>query len=246
MAAFVLVHGAWHGGWCWRQTAQALEALEHAVHTPTLTGLGERSHLLSPDITPDTHVQDIVNTLVWRDLRDVILVGHSYGGIVITGVASAAPERLTALVYLDAFAPDVSGEALFAKANPARMAAFQAQIDAGAVGLAPDGAVETWTDDPELKAWILEKCTPHPRGAFLYGVTLTGREAEVPHRHYIVAARNTASPFQIEYARLRHRAGWTSEEIPTWHDAMVEAPGELAARLHAYATPLTDQDRETA
>lgn len=242
MAVFVFVHGAWHGGWCWKETAAALRAEGHEVHTPTLTGLGERSHLLHAGITPDTHVQDIVNTLQWRDLTGVILVGHSYGGIVITGVASQVPEKLSALVYLDAFAPEESGTPIFAKANPARMAAFMKQIEAGAIGLEPDEAAKTWVEDTETLKLLLSKCTPHPKGCFEYGVTLTGREHEVRHRHYIVAAQNTQSPFQAEYARVRDRPGWTSEEISTWHDAMIEAPNELAAILSTYAQRIGLQD----
>ena len=238
MATFVLVHGAWHGGWCWARTAAALRGLGHDVHSPTLTGVGERSHLLSAEITPDTHVQDIVSVLRWRELSDVVLVGHSYGGIVTSGVAGQVPERLRALVYLDAFVAEVSGEALFAKADPARMAAFQEQIDAGAIGLAPDAASDNWTDDPALKAWVMSLCTPHPKGCFEQGVTLTGREAEVPHRHYIIAERNQPSAFWVEYDRVRGRDTWTTESIATLHDAMVEAPQELAQRLDRYAASI--------
>lgn len=235
MANFVMVHGAWHGGWCWAKTAGALRGMGHEVHSPTLTGLGERSHLLTSEITADSHVTDIVNVLKWRDLEEVILVGHSYGGLVVTGVAGQMPERLLALVYLDAFVPEASGEAIFAKANPARMAAFQQQIDAGAIGLDVDAAVDSWTDDPKTKAWLLDRCTPQPKGTFEHGVTLSGREAEVKNRHFIVAARNRPSPFWAEYERVRVGGNWTSEEIPTLHDAMVEAPVDLAERLSAYA-----------
>jgi len=199
MATFVLVHGAWHGGWCWAKTTAALRALGHEVHAPTLTGLGERSHLLDDTITSDSHVTDIVK------------------------------------VYLDAFVPEASNEAIFAKANPARMAAFQKQIDAGAIGLEPDGAIDSWTDDPAVKAWLMRMCTPHPKGTFQTGVTLTGREAEVRRRHFILAERNKPSPFWAEYERVRSREGWSSETMPTLHDAMIEAPDNLAQRLHSFA-----------
>ena len=235
MATFVLVHGAWHGGWCWAKTTAALRALGHEVHAPTLTGLGERSHLLDDTITSDSHVTDIVNVLKWRALSDVVLVGHSYGGTIITGVAGHMPEAVSALVYLDAFVPEASNEAIFAKANPARMAAFQKQIDAGAIGLEPDGAIDSWTDDPAVKAWLIQMCTPHPKGTFQTGVTLTGREAEVRRRHFILAERNKPSPFWAEYERVRSREGWSSETMPTLHDAMIEAPDNLAQRLHSFA-----------
>src|SRR5437660_801825 len=105
MATFVLVHGAWHGGWCWRKLMPLLRSAGHAVWTPTLTGLGERAHLGNPDVGLSTHVQDVVNVLEYEDLSNVVLVGHSYGGMVITGVAHQMPGRLAHLVYLDAFVP---------------------------------------------------------------------------------------------------------------------------------------------
>ena len=239
MAVFVLVHGAWHGGWCWSKAADALRQLGHEAHTPTLTGLGERSHLLTADIDADTHVLDIVNVLKWRELNEVFLVGHSYGGTVITGVSGQLPEQLTALVYLDAFVPEVSNEAIFAKANPERMKQFQRQIEAGAIALEPDNAVDSWTKDPATKAWLLAQCTAHPKGTLQKGVTLTGRESKVRHRHYIIAENNKPSPFWAEYERIKHQGGWTSEAIATMHDIMVEAPDELAKRLDAYANSLT-------
>src|SRR5688572_12471656 len=111
MATFVLVHGGWDGGWAWRSVAKDLQAAGHEVFTPTLTGSGERVHLASPEIGLDTHIQDIVNVLRFENLSDVLLVGHSYGGMVITGVAEQMPERIDQLIYLDAFAPR-DGESL--------------------------------------------------------------------------------------------------------------------------------------
>lgn len=241
MAIFVLVHGAWHGGWCWTPLKQKLSALGHEVYAPTLTGLGERAHLLSADITADTHVMDIVNTLRWRDLRDVILVGHSYGGLIITGVADRCADRIRASVYFDAFVPEQSEQAIFQNANPERMTAFQRQIDAGAIGLDPDGVSITWAEDPDLRAYILSKCTPHPKGTFAKGVTLSGRQNEVPHKHYIIAAKNAQSPFQREYQRLKTRADWTHDKLNTWHDGMLEAPAQMAQMLDRYARNLLDK-----
>jgi pimeloyl-ACP methyl ester carboxylesterase len=103
MATFVLVHGAWHGSWCWKRVRKTLQAEGHDVFTPTLTGIAERSHLISPQVTLDTHIADVVNLIRWEELTDVVLCGHSYGGCVITGAADRVAERLKALVYLDAF-----------------------------------------------------------------------------------------------------------------------------------------------
>ena len=111
MATFVLVHGAWHGSWCWKRVRKALQAQGHDVFTPTLTGVGERSHLLSPQVNLETHILDVENLLRWEDLSDVILCGHSYGGCVVGGVADRVPERIRSLVYLDAFVLE-SGESL--------------------------------------------------------------------------------------------------------------------------------------
>jgi pimeloyl-ACP methyl ester carboxylesterase len=117
MANFVLVHGAWIGGWCWRPNAQALRKAGHEVFTPTLTGLGERSHLMNPSINLDTHVADIVNVIKHEELSDIVLVGHSYGGMVVTGVADTLADKIRSLVYLDAFVPE-SGQALVDLAPP--------------------------------------------------------------------------------------------------------------------------------
>jgi pimeloyl-ACP methyl ester carboxylesterase len=101
----VLVHGAWHGGWCYGRVADLLRAAGHRVYTPTLTGLGERSHLLTPSVDLSTHIADIINMIRWEDIRQIVLVGHSYGGMVVTGAADAMTDRVSALVYLDAFLP---------------------------------------------------------------------------------------------------------------------------------------------
>lgn len=103
MSAFVLVHGAWHGGWCWKRVRSALAAQGHQVFTPTLTGLAERSHLLTRHVNLETHIQDVVNLIRWEELSDVVLCGHSYGGCVVSGVADRMPASIRSLVYLDAF-----------------------------------------------------------------------------------------------------------------------------------------------
>src|SRR5205809_2952479 len=111
MTSFVLIHGAWHGSWCWKRVRRLLQAQGHDVFTPTLTGVGERSHLLSRDVNLETHILDIVNLIRWEELSDIVLCGHSYGGCVISGVADRIPDRIRALVYLDAFVPE-NGENL--------------------------------------------------------------------------------------------------------------------------------------
>src|ERR1700742_4412071 len=105
-ATFVLVHGAWHGAWCWRRVADRLARSQSRVFTPTLTGLGERSHLLRNDVNLSTHIVDVLNLIDWEDLSDVILCGHSYGGFVVSGVAELAQARIKSIVFLDAFVPE--------------------------------------------------------------------------------------------------------------------------------------------
>jgi pimeloyl-ACP methyl ester carboxylesterase len=112
MVTFVLVHGSWHGGWCWRKVIPLFRAAGHAVYTPTLTGLGARAHLLTGGVDLTTHIQDIVSLLFYEDLAEVVLVGHSYAGVVISGVAARTPERLASLIYLDAYLP-MEGRSLF-------------------------------------------------------------------------------------------------------------------------------------
>ena len=126
MTTYVLVHGAWHGGWCWRKVRAALEATSADVHTPTLTGLGERAHLASRDISLDTHVSDVLGVLETEDLSEVVLVGHSYGGIVVTAVADRAADRVARLVYLDAVVPR-DGQCLYDRAPPQLRAHFEEQ-----------------------------------------------------------------------------------------------------------------------
>src|SRR5262245_45883722 len=114
---FVLVHGAWHGGWCWRRVADLLTAAGHKVFTPTLTGLGERAHLINAEVDLSTHITDVVNVLKWERLRNVVLCGHSYGGFVISGVAEQMQDAIASIVFVDAFVPD-GGEALATIAAP--------------------------------------------------------------------------------------------------------------------------------
>ncbi|MEM7240908.1 MAG: alpha/beta fold hydrolase [Pseudomonadota bacterium] len=235
MTVFVLVHGAWHGGWCWAALERELQAIGHQSFAPTLMGLGEKSHMLRADITPDDHVLDIVNFIKWRELKDVVLVGHSYGGTVITGVAGQIPSQISGMVYLDAFVPEESGVSLFGRANPNRMAKFQEQIDAGAIAIEPD-LFDAWTDDPKVKDWLHQQCTPHPVGCFQNGVTLTGRETEIAHKFYILAARNKPSAFGAEYEKVDGRADWKATKIQTKHNAMIEDPRGLATILNRYVS----------
>lgn len=229
MAAFVLIHGGWHGGWCWDEVADRLRNGGHRAFAPTLTGLGERSHLIDCVTGPDTHVKDVENLIRWRNLDDVVLVGHSYGGMVITGVASAVPERIGRLVYLDAFVPTVGGVAANVLSTPGRAAEIaSARRSDGHID--PTG-FHRWVSDPEKIEWLKSRCTPHPATCFGNGVTLSGREAEVPRKDYILCERHEPSPFRQFHELYADRPGWRSFTLPCLHDAMIEMPDELTEIL---------------
>jgi len=242
MSCFVMVHGGWHGGWCWTPVARFLRAMGHEVHAPSLTGLGDRRHLASPEINPDTHVLDITTLIDSHELHDVVLVGHSYAGLVIAGVAGRMPERMVGLVYLDAVIPLANGISPMERRCPERLAAFRAQMTDGRYLVDPD-QTHSWSDDPVTRDWSEARCTGQPIRCLTEGVTLTGREHEVERSHYILATRNNPSLFWEEYDWACGRAGWSVDCIPTRHDAMVEAPDDLAMRLHGFAVSADAADR---
>ena len=225
MADIVLVHGGWHGGWVWRDVLPRLEAAGHRVIAPTMTGLGERRHLASEDVTPDVHVADIVNAIRWADMTDVVLVGHSYAGYIITAVAGQMPERIASLVYLDAFVPETSGECVFSAWPPERIEAIKASLKGGF--LVPPSGIENWSADPETRAWLTRMATPHPIRCFTEGPALTGREREVKRRLYLWCAELDPSPFRPFYDKFRKDPDWRVAKLDCLHDAMLEVPDEL-------------------
>lgn len=230
---FVLVHGGWHGGWAWQKLAPLLtQATGRAVLTPTMTGLGDRHHLTHPGITPDLHVEDIVRTIEVAEAQDIILVGHSYGGFIITGVAGRMPERVRALVYLDAFVPDASGQSAFGIGSPERAA--EVRRAAGDGFLVPPIGFERWSDNPENLALLRRRCVPHPLRCFGEGPTLTGREAEVTRRLYLWCRRHDPSPFGPFYRRCAADPTWDTAQIDALHDAMLDAPQAVADAITSF------------
>ena len=231
---FVLVHGAWHGGWCWKKLTPLLRAAGHEVYTPTLSGLGERAHLLSPQIGLATHIADIVALLEYEDLHNVILVGHSYGSMVIAGVAERAVSRLTHLVYLDAFVSQ-DGQSLFDtrpdKGAPVRERAEKAgdgwQLPAG-------GSTFGVTDETDVQ-WLAARLTPQPLKCFTEPLRLTNPAALALPRTYILCRQGEASIFDA-HAERAQRAGWHCHELRTGHDAMITVPEELANLLLTIAS----------
>jgi len=226
---FVLVHGAWHGGWCWRRVVDLLAAKGHKVYAPTLTGLADRSHLMSRDIGLATHIADVVNLIKWERLEDVVLVGHSYGGFVISGAAEEAASAIAAIVFLDAFVPE-SGNRLVDVTAPATREAIMAAVANDDVAVAPRPAAFFRVNEND-RAWVDALCTPQPLATLIDKVTLTGARERVPRKAYIRAADYPNPAFDAAFARLKSDPAWRAYEVPCGHDVMVDMPERLAEIL---------------
>jgi pimeloyl-ACP methyl ester carboxylesterase len=240
MATFVLVHGAWHGGWCYRGVAARLRAAGHEVYTPTLTGLGERAHLMNRTIDLDTHVNDVIGVIRWEELGDAVLCGHSYGGMVITGVADKVPEKIRSLVYLDAFVP-ADGQSAMDLVSPETRSAFREDAKHNGEGylLAPIPAA-AFNVNPKDAAWVDRMCVKHPLACFERKIALGGGSGKIGRRTYILAEGWTLSPelggvtpFVEVAERLKQDKAWRVVSVPCGHDVMVDMPGELAELLVA-------------
>lgn len=232
---FVLVHGVWHGGWCWSRVARILRARGHRVTAPTQTGLGERAHLLSPDITIGTFVEDIVQHLHFEDLHQVVLVGHSFGGIPVTGAADKVPERIAKLVYLDAIMLD-SGETWLdlLPGEIARDRSALAQTSSGGLSLPPAAPDSFGLSDPADAAFVASRLTPHPFKTFTTALDLKNPIGNNLPAAYIECTDPPYRPAAIALQRAR-KLGWPVEQIATGHDAMVSAPEALADLLEKLA-----------
>ena len=238
MATYVLVHGGGHGGWCYDKVAPLLRAEGHEVHAPSLTGLGDRAHLLSADVDLDLHVDDVVRLLEDEDLRDVILVGHSYGGMVITGAADRANDRVGKLVYLDAANP-TNGQSLVDVAGPVINAVRPMGEVVDGVELVllpgPDAGLLYGVTDPDDLAWMADRLTPHPWQCFEQPLVLTNEDAlwAIPQFHIVCSSTVPTRDPEL-MARARAEGRWW--EIDTGHDLMITEP-------HATADALLDVAR---
>ena len=239
MGTVVLVHGSHHGGWCWRRVAPLLRAAGHEVFAPTLTGLGERVHLATPEVGLSTHITDVVNVLEFEDLRGVVLVGHSSGGRVLPGVADRVPERIARLVYLDAALLE-DGECGLDGYEPASRAAMEARVRAGDGWRQPVSENRYGIDDEDDWVWVRSKLVPQPFKALTEPIRLTNRAAAALPAVYVLCTADkppgspAAAAFAPTVARARAR-GWPVRELPTGHDAMVTLPRELADLLLEFA-----------
>ena len=227
---FVLIHGAWHGGWCWERVAQRLAAQGHAVHAPTLAGVAERAHLADEhEITLESQTAEVVAHIRDHDLRDIVLVGHSYGGFVVSGVAEQVADRIRAIVLLDAFVPD-DGKALVDYTAPAASAAMRDLFASGA-RVAPPIPPAVFRVNEADRAWVEAMCTPHPIRCFVDPVRLTGARERIARKVYIRATDYPSAPFDAAKARLSADPSWIIHGIASGHDVMVDKPDELAEAL---------------
>jgi pimeloyl-ACP methyl ester carboxylesterase len=226
MSTFVLVHGAWHGGWCWDRVAPLLRGAGHEVHAPTLTGLSERAHLLTPLVGLETHVEDVVRLIDVLDLRDVVLVGHSYAGQVVTAVADRRPAAVARRVCLDAFVGS-DGEAardLLPESVEHHWAESAAEQGFGWLVPVRKLSVLGVTEQADVD-WLLPKLTPHPWKTYTDPLRLTGAVDEVSAA--FVECVSWMRVFRAQADRARER-GWPVHELDTGHEAMVTAPKALA------------------
>jgi pimeloyl-ACP methyl ester carboxylesterase len=232
MTNFVLVHGAWHGGWCWTRVSRLLRRAGHDVFTPTLTGLGERAHLASADINLDTHIADILGVLESEELDDVVLCGHSYGGMVISGVAERAGGRIDTLAYLDAHVPE-DGQSVLQLLGAARAEAIRAQASRTGDGwrIDPVSAEAFQVGEADDVKWVDRQCTAQPIATFGQPIALTGAIGRVRRRVYIRADNDRVTAFAHCAEHAGHAPDWDYHEVAAGHDVMIDAPEALAGIL---------------
>lgn len=234
MATFVVCHGAWSAAWAWKKVRPLLRAAGHEIFTPTYTGLGERAHQVNRSINLDTHIADVLAVLDCEDLRHVALVGHSYGGMVATGVADRAADRIAKLIYIDAFVPE-TGNSLFdllpASARTSRQEGALAQGDGW---LLPPNPTPPDTS-PEDVAWITPRRRWQPMATFTQAIRLTGSSAHLP-RTYVYCTRTAPDDTFGQFAR-RFKADptWKVHDIDASHSPNVTAPEALTRLLDQIA-----------
>jgi pimeloyl-ACP methyl ester carboxylesterase len=227
-ATFLVCHGAWSAGWAWKKMHPLMAARGHRLVTPSYTGLGERAHLSNPSGDLETHIQDILNVIKYEDLRDIVLIGHSYGGMVATGVADRARDRILQLIYLDAFVPN-DGQSLLDLNEPARQPRREL-AKAGDGWRVPPNPPPSDTSAADIE-WLMERRVDMPIKCFETPLRLRGGKLTLP-RSYIYATRITpADTFGPFARRAKSEQGWNYHEIDASHSPNVTAPETLMALL---------------
>jgi pimeloyl-ACP methyl ester carboxylesterase len=233
---YVLVHGAWHGGWCWGKVAERLRAAGHRVFTPTLTGLGDRAHLIAPHVGLATYAEDVISTLEMEDLSDVVLVGHSFGGAVISGVADARADRVRRLVFLDSFLLQ-SGQSPFSQLPPEMIEARKAGAikTSGPFGetlaMPPPPPSVFGITDAEDAAWVASRLKPHPIKSYEDTLELKRPLGAGRPTTYIACTNPTYQVIAPTRQWVKAQPDWIYWELETGHDAMILAPDALTEML---------------
>jgi pimeloyl-ACP methyl ester carboxylesterase len=229
---YVLVHGAYGGGWIWRDVANGLRRMGHTVITPTQTGLGDRSHLMARQITVETHIQDVANAIETEELTNIILVGHSYGGMAVTGVADRMTDRIRHIVYLDALIPE-NGDTAFSVLPPG-MADQRLQVareQGGGVSLPVPGPDAFPIPAGPGKDWFMRRLRPHPIGTYDSPVRLAKPAGAGLPVTYVAYTSPALASIEPSRQRARAKAGWTYKELPVPHDVEIPTPEKVIELL---------------
>lgn len=224
MATFVVAHGAWSAGWGWKKMHPLMQARGHRLITPTMTGLGERGHLAHPGIDLDTHISDILGVLKFEDLSGVNLIGHSYGGMIATGIADRARSRIAKLIYIDAFAPNDGDSVMSLLPEQAK-----AQRTPSADGFILPGPMPPDTP-PQDRAWAEPLRLPQPAKTFAQALKFQNGPLTLP-RHYIYCSRNAPDDRFRQFYERAQREGWGHDAIDSSHNPHITCPELLAALL---------------
>jgi pimeloyl-ACP methyl ester carboxylesterase len=237
MTNFVLVHGTWGGGWQWRQVAERIRGNGHAVFTPTLTGLGERAHLMSRGTDLEMHIEDVAAVIACERLTDVVLVGTSYAGLVISGVADRSSQHVAALIYLNAALP-TNGQCMLDTVSAERRAAVQKLADLEGEGYrVPTSLIlDTGIEDDDAREDYLGRMRPHPLPSLLQPIRLTGRFMEVARKSYVLATKKVSHRFREYHDWAQQQSDWTSHEIASHHYPMTTMPDETSELLMRIGT----------
>ncbi len=234
MATFLVAHGAWSAGWAWKKMRSRMRALGHEFITPTYTGVGERAHLARPDIDLETHISDVLGLIEYEDLRDFILIGHSYGGMVSTGVADRVADRISQFVYLDAFVPRDGESLLSLQPEATRTRMLEMARTEGGGWRVPANPMPPDTPQPDVD-WAMPRRMMQPLKTFEQPLRLTGA-VEKLRRSYIYCSRPAPGDgFRRFYERAQKEPGWKHYEIYASHNPHITTPDELASLLHGIA-----------
>ena len=232
---YVLVHGSWLGGWSWRRVADLLRAEGHTVFTPTMTGVGERRHLISHQITLETWVEDVLAVLESEELSNVILVGHSFGGRVVTGVADRVPDRLRAVVFLDSALAESGRSLLDQLPAEARANRIASAAPSGGMSIPPPSAFDLGVLDVADQAWVDRRTTPQPFGTNAEAITYDSPIGGGKPVTFVEFTDPVYPASQRAVAFARSQKAWTIASLATGHMAMISAPAALAKLLSGVA-----------